>query len=116
MRTFEYTLLSAGNMSGNINSPLQRLNQMQIGALQASWSGSTPVGTLKLQISNDDPDVVGTSNVIWTDYTGSSTDVNGNGNFLWNLLSLGFNCVRVVYTRTSGSGSLKITIMGKGPA
>lgn len=105
MRVFEYQLLSGGDMSGNITSNAQQLNQMALSAIQAYWTGS-PVGTLKLQISND--------NANWTDYTGSSTSVSGAGNFVWNLVYAGFPWVRVVYTFSSGTGSLSVTVNGKG--
>ena len=114
MRVFDYKLLTNGDMSGNINSPAQQLVQMQIASIQATFSGS-PVGSLKLQITNDDPHIVGAANVIWSDYSGSTTAVSGSGNFLWNLLSNGYNFVRVVYTFSSGTGSLNITASGKGP-
>lgn len=114
MRVFNYKLLTNGDMSGNTNSPPQQLVQMQISSIQANFTGS-PVGSLKLQITNDDPNIVGSSNVVWSDYSGSSTAVSGSGNFLWNLLSNGYNFVRVVYTFISGTGSLSVTASGKGP-
>lgn len=105
MRVFEYKLVTNGDMSGDYISPVQQLTQMAICAIQATWD-SAPVGVLNLQISND--------NIIWTDYTCSSTDVNGAGNFLWNLVSIGFQYVRVQYVSTSGSGNLNVTVNGKG--
>lgn len=105
MRVFEYTLMTGGNMSGNLTSSSQNLIQMQIASIQAVWTGS-PIGALSLNISND--------NVNWTAYTGSTTVVNGAGNFIWNLLSNGYNYVQVVYAASSGSGSLNITVSGKG--
>jgi hypothetical protein len=106
MRVFEFQLMTAGDMSGSLASASQQLTQMAMCAIQASWSGSSPVGSLKLQISND--------NTIWSDYTGSDVAVNGNGNFMWNILSTAFPYVRVAYTFTSGTGSLTIKVNGKG--
>lgn len=106
MRVFEYTLLSAGDMSqATVTSNSQQLVQMAVASIQAVFTGS-PVGTLKLQISND--------NSNWTDYTNSSVSVTTSGNFLWNLVSVGFQYVRVVYTKSSGTGSLTVTVSGKG--
>ena len=105
MRVFEYQLLTNGDMAADITSPVQQLTQMAMCSIQANFTGS-PVGSLILQISND--------NLVWTDYTGSSTAVSGAGNFLWNLVSTGFQFVRVFYDRTSGTGSLSITVNGKG--
>lgn len=106
MRVFEYALDSAASMGADHTSPAQALQQMQIASVQAVWTGS-PVGTLSLLISND--------GVTYSTYTGSSTAVSGAGDFVWNLASLGFNYVKVKYTRASGTGSLNITVSGKGP-
>lgn len=106
MRVFEYQLLSNGSLSGNLISPSQQLTQMAMCSIQASWSGSSPVGSLRLQISNN--------NTVWSDYTGSGVAVNGDGNFLWNLINTAFQYVRVVYSFTSGTGTLSITVNGKG--
>lgn len=106
MRVFEYDLLKAGDMSGSITTDSQQLNQMFLCSIQAVWTGSTANGTLKLQISND--------NITFSDYTGSSVSVNGAGDFMWNLSYTGFPWIRVVYTRSSGTGVLNITVNGKG--
>lgn len=106
MKVFNYVLLAAGDMSGSITSGSQQLIQEVLCSIQAVWAGTAPAGTLKLQISND--------NSTWVDYTGSSTTVSGDGNFMWNLISVPFRYVRVVYTRVSGIGTLVVTIGGKG--
>lgn len=93
-------------MSADITSPVQQLTQMAMCAIQASWSGTAEVGSLRLQISND--------NIVWSDYSGSGVAVNGDGNFLWNILSTSFQYIRVVYSFTSGVGTLNITVNGKG--
>ncbi len=93
-------------MSGSVTSDAEQLNQIFCAAIRAEWAGSTPVGTLSLQISDDGDG--------WSDYTGSATTVNGDGNFLWNLSNIGYQYVRVVYARVSGDGLLNITISFKG--
>ena len=94
------------------------INQLQSYAIQASFSGS-PVGTLKLQISTDQVQVgTGTNdpavNVVnWSDYTGSSYSLSASGNYMWNVFPAGYRWVRMVYTKTSGTGSLSATFDGK---
>jgi hypothetical protein len=106
MRVNEYpNLISNASMTTNITSIPMPVTQGQIAAIQANWSGS-PVGSLELLISND--------NIIYSVYTGSSTAVSGAGNFLWNLLSCGFNWIQVQYTFTSGTGTLNVTTSYKG--
>lgn len=99
--------MAAGDMSGDLISSAQIMDQEIVCTLQAVWVGATPVGTLSLQLSND--------KIIWTDYSGSSTSVNGNGNFAWNIEMAPFQWVRVIYTFTSGTGALAINFSGKGP-
>ena len=107
MRVFEYSLVTNGSMGASITSALQNLEQMMMAGIQANWSGTSPVGTLSLQISND--------NTTWTDYSGSSTSVSGNtGNFMWNLWATPYQYIRVIYTRASGTGTLNVTVNGKG--
>lgn len=80
-------------------------------SLQLVFTGS-PVGTFKLQASNDHgmpdggqtPQALNVSN--WTDVTGSSQAVSAAGNIMWNVENAGYTFVRVVYTVTSGTGTL----------
>lgn len=105
MRVFEYQLVDAESMGASITSDSQQLIQEVVCCVQAVFTGS-PVGSIKLQISND------SSN--WTDYTGSATSISAAGDVAWNLSNIGYRYLRVVYTRTSGTGSLSVTVSGKG--
>lgn len=111
-------IVTNGNMASTINSLGVDLNQIPLFSIQAVFTGS-PVGTLKLQISNDIVNPISTGQqaaevVNWTDYTGSSTAVSGAGNFVWNCLESGYRWVRLVYTPASGTGTLNATLSGKG--
>lgn len=105
MRVFKYDLASATSMGASFNSASQQLVQEVVCCIQAVFTG-TPNGTFKLQISND--------NTNWSDYTGSDYAITTAGNVAWNVSNIGFNYLRVVYTRSSGTGSCSITISGKG--
>lgn len=126
MRFGSAPLLTNGSMSGNIFSSGIDLQQEWIYSIQALWSGPS-VGTLGLQISNDNPSppLSGPPNgadpaarvVNWTTYTGSlasTSAVAGSSNFMWNVLYPGYRWVRVTYTALSGSGSLSCQYFGKG--
>lgn len=100
------------------------VNQIALGSIQAVWTG-VPVGTLFLEISNDDVPVAAAPNqpvgadpaanvVNWSTYTGSQLAISGPGNFLWNLVFLGYRWIRLSYTPTSGSGTLNSTASVKG--
>lgn len=106
MRVNEYpNLLVSGDMSGNLLSAAMPVTQGYIGSIQAVWTGS-PEGTLTLFISND--------GVTYSLYTGSSISVTTAGDFLWNLVSCGFNFVKLRYTFASGTGTLNVSSSYKG--
>ena len=81
------------------------LDHIQVCAIQAVFTGA-PVGALKLQANVGGP--------TWTDVDGSTAAVAAAGNFMWNLSAAGFNSVRVVYTKTSGTGTMTVRVNGKG--
>jgi len=67
-------------------------------AIQAVWTGaSAPVGTLRLQGSND--------NVTFTNLTGSDQAVSAAGDFIWKDSTPYYKFVRLAWVRTSGGGS-----------
>lgn len=123
MKFVPINLLVNGNMSGDLSSIGIDMNQVPMASIQAVYTGS-PVGLLKVQISNDIVQVAASptnpvgsdpaANVVnWTDYTGSNEPVNGADNFVWNLLMVPYRWVRIKYIRTSGTGLLNITFSGK---
>lgn len=106
------TLASATAMSASFNSTAFNIERTAVIGIQAVWSGGgSPVGTLKLQVSNAAPDETGSTplnaptGATWTDVSGSSTSVSADGDYFWNIAELGARWVRLVWTRTSGSGS-----------
>lgn len=125
MRFAPVQIMSNVSMTTSANSIGIDVNQAALASIQASWTGATANGTLKLQISDDivpvDPsntNPVGADPAglvqNWSDYTGSMTTVSGPGNFLWNMVYVGFRWVRLVYTATSGTGTINATFSGKG--
>ena len=83
-----------------------------------SWSGSSPVGVITIQVSNSysenaDGSVRDAGN--WTTLTLSApTNVSGNtGNGFIDIDATAGYAVRLVYTKVSGSGNLNVIICGK---
>lgn len=96
------------NMSTSLFSLPGNVTNVAGYAIQAVWSnGSTPVGSMNLQASND--------SVNWSDIPNSTLAVSGNtGNNIFNTgKGAYYNFVRLVYTRTSGDGNLLITLVSK---
>lgn len=81
-------------------------------SIQLVFTGS-PGGNFKLQASNDPgqpnaaseaQQVVGVTN--WTDVLDSAQTISAAGNHVWTVENAGYTWVRVVWTATSGSGTL----------
>lgn len=83
-----------------------------------SWAGTAPVGVMSVQVSNTysqyaDGTVRNAGN--WTTLTLSAPPaVSGNtGNGFIDVDATGAFAIRLVYTRTSGVGTMNATISGK---
>ncbi len=117
--TYNRTLASAVVMSASVNSSVADLQYMDDASVQFIWySGSTPVGAINLQGSNQISTSGGTGVASWTDlstaiYVGSTSLTGNSGSYLYNVPNAGFRWLRAVYTRTSGSGRLDINFSGK---
>lgn len=101
-----------GDMSANISSRALDVNNSWLDYIQCVFTGS-PVGSMKVQISGDttyDPAAV----VNWNDYSGSTSAINGAGIIGYECLDASYRWIRVVYTATSGSGTLNVIHTTKG--
>jgi len=102
----QYQLVTNASLGASYTSPSIDMLYKEWGSIQAEWTGASAAGTLALAVSND--------NVNFSTYTGSSTTVAGPGNFMWNMLFVGFRYVEIVFTYSSGTGTLNATTVGKG--
>lgn len=110
MRNGNVKVLNAGVMTGTnvVNGDAFNVDNLLHAAIQAIWSaGATPVGTLKLQGSCDAPvSGKGTDVTNWSDL-GVTASVSGNtGSAILQAANMGFKWLRLVYTNTSGTGTL----------
>jgi len=99
-------------MTANIASGAYDLNQMAMYALQAVYTGS-PNGTILVQASCDNVPLA-SSVVNWTTIANSSVNISSAGSSSWNYSLIGYRWVQVVYTFSSGSGTLNVTLNAKG--
>lgn len=81
-------------------------------SIQIFFSG-TPGGNFKLQMSNDFGNVQAPVEADrdfkidnWTDIADSALTVSAAGDVAWNYRDAGYRWVRVVWTQTSGSGTI----------
>lgn len=121
-----YSVLTNSSMVNSLTSLATIIQKLSMVSYQFVWTaGSTPVGTVGVQVSNDySLDATGTvSNAgTWSTYyflnsSGSfvtTLSVSGNtGNAIIELPNVAFYAVRAIYTRTSGSGTLNAIINAK---
>jgi len=113
-----FPVITNGDMSGNITSAVTVIQNTSMISYDISWSGSSPVGALSVQVSNTysqnaDGTVKNAGN--WTTLTlSAATNVSGNtGNGFIDVDATGAYAIRLIYTRASGLGTLQATISGK---
>lgn len=120
-----YSVITNGAMVGDITSLVTILQSITGVSYQLSWSGSTPVGAASVQVSNDyalnaDGQTVrnaGTWTTLEINVNGTpatSAPITGNtGSGFIDVEKTIAYAIRLVYTHTSGTGSLQATINGK---
>lgn len=117
-------VIDAGDMSGSLISAPTILQSLTMGSYAFKWAGTTPVGTISLQISDDyslepngqvnNPGTWNTAPVSVGGTTVTVIPVSGNtGNGYIEILGTGGYAVRVIYTAMSGTGSLTAEVNGK---
>lgn len=113
-----FPVIVNGDMSGNITSNPTVITNLSMISYDISWSGSSPVGVISIEVSNTysknaDGSTRNAGN--WTPITlSSSTNISGStGNGAIDIDATAFYAIRLVYTRTSGSGSLNVMVNGK---
>lgn len=113
-----------GDMSqASLTSLVTILQSLTVGSYSYSWAGTSPVGVVSVQISNDykadGSNVInaGTWTTIYFTLNGSTvvnsvpvTGNSGTGIIEW---STGAYAIRTIYTKTSGVGTIQAVINGK---
>jgi hypothetical protein len=105
--------LDSSDMSGSIISQPIWLGHIANYSIQLVFSG-TPAGAFKLQCSNDEGDPNADKHVPprdykvtnYTDILGSEQTVTEAGDLTYDTANIGYRWVRLVWTPTSGSGTL----------
>lgn len=113
-----YSVITSGDMSGSLTSKVTIIQKLSMISYDISWSGTAPVGVITVQVSNsyaqNEDGTVKTAGS-WTTLTlSSTTNVSGaTGNGFIDVDATAGYAIRLVYTRTSGSGSLNVIVNGK---
>lgn len=108
---------NGNSMAANITSAPTILYLMSKCSYSFNWTGTSPVGTVSIQGSNDfslnnamNPYNPGTWNTLTLNYNGSAVTtvpISGNtGNGIIDVTATGIYAVRLIYTAGSGVGTL----------
>jgi hypothetical protein len=119
-----YPVIVNGNMTTTITSQVSIIQKLSMMSYALSWVGTTPVGSASVQVSNDysqneDGTVKnpGTWNTVPVSLSGSSVTLipisGSTGNGFIDIDEMGAYAMRLVYTPTSGTGTLQATYNAK---
>ncbi len=119
-----FSVIANGSMAGNLTSLVTIIQKLSMVSYSYSWAGTTPVGAVSVQVSNDYSidaqgavSNAGTWNTIFfIDSTGtlvSSFAVTGNTGSGQVDVQTGAYAIRTLYAATSGTGTLQAVINGK---
>lgn len=113
-----FSVITNRSMAATITSAVTVIQNTSMVSYDISWTGSSPVGSMSVQVSNTYAQnaaggVLNAGN--WTTLTlSATTNVSGNsGNGFIDVLATAGYAIRLVYTRVSGTGTMNATIAGK---
>jgi hypothetical protein len=107
-------LLPSSSVATTLTSAPGLLMNMFGYCIQAVFTGA-PVGSLQLQGSND-PGPNASYTTLPTNWAnvGTATAISAAGVYIINMPDIYYNWVRVIYTPTSGTGTLTLLFNAKG--
>lgn len=105
-------------MSGNLTSKVTILQMLSLASYSITWSGSTPIGTVAVQVSNDyseNPDGSVRNAGNWSDLPlSAATAVAGaSGTGFIDIDTIAGYALRLQYRRVSGTGTMQVVVSGK---
>lgn len=101
-----FQVITDGDMSGDITSSVSTVEQVDQITYDISWTGSTPVGEIFVQYSNN--------NESWNNLDfGTTIDISGNsGSHKIDVQLITSKYMRLFYDFTSGTGTIQAHIKG----
>jgi hypothetical protein len=117
-------VISAGSMAGNLTSLPTILQSITGVSYALSWSGTAPVGTASVQVSNDyalNPTGTVANAGTWTTVeltvagsASTTVPISGSpGTAFIEIEKTNAYAIRLIYTAGSGTGTLTAIINGK---
>jgi hypothetical protein len=105
-------------MASSITSKVTIIQKLSLVSYAISWTGTSPVGSMSVQVSNDytqnEAGVVLNAGTWNTLPLGGTYGVSGNtGNGFIDIDANAGYALRLVYTASSGSGTMQAIVTGK---
>lgn len=113
MRQSSELVFTAQDISTTSTSAAFRVNYGLSFSIQAVFSGGgSPVGVLKVQLSNDSPTTGNPVN--WSDLAGATVSVSADGVVHIPKTEICYQFLRFIYTTTSGTGvcTARLNVIG----
>jgi len=108
---FAKKIISDGSMAGNLTSSTLGTTNLDNIGLIVSWAGTSPVGTLTVEVRQNSLGV--TSEWSEIDF-GAAISVTGDaGTHNININQTPYDELQVKFTRASGTGTLQVVAAGK---
>lgn len=108
-----FKVFDSVSMATTQTSPIVYVPYLDNVGIVVSWSGTSPVGEVVVEVSNqqDNPNEA----MIWTELDfGAPVAITGNtGDHLISCNNLPFNALRLKYVATSGTGNLNAFLQVK---
>lgn len=114
-----FSVIENESMAGNITSDVTVIQNTSMVAYQVTWSGTTPIGEMSVEVSNNytqnaDGTVRYAGDWATVGPFSDTLDVTGNtGTGFIDIEGISAYAIRLVYTRTSGTGTMNAIIAGK---
>lgn len=103
-----FKIFDATDISTDQTSEIVYVPYLDNVGMIVSWTGTSPVGELKIEVSNQQQNP--NEPMIWSQLDfGSAIAISGNsGTHTINMNQLPFNAIRAKYARVSGTGNLDL--------
>lgn len=113
-----YPVIQDGDMSGDLISLPTIIQKLSEISYSVSWNGVSPIGSVSVQVSNDyslNADGSVRNSGTWNTLPlSAATDVSGNsGNGFIDIDVSAAYAIRLIYTATSGTGTMNVLVAGK---
>lgn len=103
-----YKMFDATSISSTVTSSEVNVINLDKASIYINWAGTAPAGVLTVEARNDEKDTWFTLDF------GSPIPISGaSGDHVLVFNELPHNTIRLVYTRTSGSGNITATLVAK---